>query len=68
MIGLWMADLYASGWVRKLQDHWKPTVAVEVCGGNTVRVGIIVGDQMLGELNRSGGISHCAACDERRQH
>lgn len=26
-----MADLYASGWVRKLQDHWKPTVAVEVC-------------------------------------
>ena len=31
MIGLWMADLYASGWVRKLQDHWKPTVAVEVC-------------------------------------
>lgn len=41
-----MSDLHASGYIRKLQDHWKPTVAIEVCvmalalamiaGGSTV--------------------------------
>lgn len=25
-----MADLYASGIVRKVQDHWKPTLAIEI--------------------------------------
>ncbi|KAK9899185.1 glycosyltransferase family 2 protein [Cystobasidium minutum MCA 4210] len=30
-MGLWLSDLHASGFVRKLQDHWKPTVAIEVC-------------------------------------
>ena len=26
-----MSDLHASGYIRKLQDHWKPTIAIEVC-------------------------------------
>ena len=30
VIGLWLSDLHASGFIRKLQDHWKPTVAIEV--------------------------------------
>lgn len=30
VIGLWLSDLHASGYIRKLQDHWKPTVAIEV--------------------------------------
>ncbi|POY71974.1 hypothetical protein BMF94_4983 [Rhodotorula taiwanensis] len=42
IIGLWMADLYASGFVRKLQDHWKPTVAVEV-GAMALALAFIAG-------------------------
>ncbi|KAH9457125.1 hypothetical protein MJO28_011336 [Puccinia striiformis f. sp. tritici] len=30
VLGLWLADLHAAGFIRKLQDHWKPTIAVEV--------------------------------------
>lgn len=30
IFGLLLADLHAAGFVRKLQDHWKPTIAVEV--------------------------------------
>ncbi|KAA1096238.1 hypothetical protein PGT21_009736 [Puccinia graminis f. sp. tritici] len=30
VLGLWLADLHAAGFVRKLQDHWKPTMAVEI--------------------------------------
>jgi hypothetical protein len=30
MIGLWLSDLHASGFVRKLQDRWMFTVAVEL--------------------------------------
>lgn len=29
VIGLWLADLHAAGFIRKIQDHWKPTVALE---------------------------------------
>lgn len=28
--GLWLADLYAAGFVRKIQDHWKWTVGIEL--------------------------------------
>ncbi|KAI5478547.1 egghead protein (zeste-white 4 protein), glycosyltransferase family 2 protein [Pseudohyphozyma bogoriensis] len=31
MLGLWLADLHAAGWIRKLQDGWKRTLGVEVC-------------------------------------
>ncbi|KNZ63133.1 uncharacterized protein VP01_1183g4 [Puccinia sorghi] len=30
VLGLWLADLHAAGFVRKLQDHWKPTMLVEI--------------------------------------
>jgi hypothetical protein len=30
MIGLFLADLYAAGFVRKIQDSWKLTVGIEV--------------------------------------
>lgn len=30
-IGLWLSDLHASGYIRKLQDHWKPTILIELC-------------------------------------
>lgn len=30
VLGLWLADLHAAGFVRKLQDHWKPTLAAEI--------------------------------------
>ncbi|KAH8916814.1 glycosyltransferase family 2 protein [Atractiella rhizophila] len=30
IIGLAVADLSASGYIRKVQDHWKPTIAIEV--------------------------------------
>ncbi|CAH7666424.1 glycosyl transferase family group 2-domain-containing protein [Phakopsora pachyrhizi] len=30
VLGLWLADLHAAGFVRKLQDHWKPTMLVEL--------------------------------------
>lgn len=31
ILGLWLADLHAAGFVRKIQDNWKLTVAIEVC-------------------------------------
>ncbi|KAA1096243.1 hypothetical protein PGT21_010028 [Puccinia graminis f. sp. tritici] len=30
VLGLWLADLHAAGFIRKLQDHWKPTMVVEI--------------------------------------
>ncbi|OAV93223.1 hypothetical protein PTTG_01636, partial [Puccinia triticina 1-1 BBBD Race 1] len=30
VLGLWLADLHAAGFIRKLQDHWKPTMLVEI--------------------------------------
>lgn len=30
MIGLWLADLHAAGYIRKIQDNWKLTVGIEV--------------------------------------
>lgn len=30
VIGLWMSDLHAAGFIRKVQDHWMPTVAIEI--------------------------------------
>lgn len=30
MLGLWLADLHAAGYVRKIQDSWKLTVFLEV--------------------------------------
>jgi hypothetical protein len=29
--GLFLADLHAGGYIRRVQNHWKPTVAIEVC-------------------------------------
>ncbi|KEI41382.1 glycosyltransferase family 2 protein [Mixia osmundae IAM 14324] len=29
--GLWLADAHAAGFIRKIQDHWMPTVAIEIC-------------------------------------
>lgn len=31
VIGLWLADLNAAGYIRRVQDHWKPTVLLECC-------------------------------------
>ena len=30
LLGLWISDFHAAGYVRRIQDHWKPTVAIEV--------------------------------------
>ncbi|KAH9810839.1 glycosyl transferase family group 2-domain-containing protein [Melampsora americana] len=30
VLGLWLGDLHAAGFIRKLQDHWKPTLLVEI--------------------------------------
>ena len=29
MLGLWLADFHAAGYIRKIQDSWKLTVALE---------------------------------------
>ena len=31
MLGLWLADVHAVGYIRKIQDSWKLTVFIEVC-------------------------------------
>ncbi|KAM0756412.1 family 2 glycosyltransferase [Meredithblackwellia eburnea MCA 4105] len=31
MLGLWLADVHAAGFIRKIQDSWKLTVGIEVC-------------------------------------
>lgn len=30
MLGLWLADFHAAGFIRKIQDNWKLTVGIEV--------------------------------------
>jgi hypothetical protein len=46
MIGLFMSDLHAAGYIRKLQDHWIPTVAVEIVV-MTVGLALIVGGRTV---------------------
>lgn len=42
VLGLWLADLHAAGFVRKLQDHWKPTMLVE-CSVMILALALIAG-------------------------
>ncbi|GAA5949158.1 hypothetical protein JCM21900_004887 [Sporobolomyces salmonicolor] len=42
IIGLWLADVYASGFIRKIQDHWKWTVGIEICA-TALALAMIVG-------------------------
>jgi len=46
IFGLLMADLHAAGYVRKLQDHWKPTMLVE-CGFMALALTCIVGGRNI---------------------
>lgn len=46
--GLWLSDLHACGAVRKIQDHWKPTMAIEI-GVMVLALAVIVsGDKVAG--------------------
>ncbi|MBW0505521.1 hypothetical protein O181_045236 [Austropuccinia psidii MF-1] len=42
VLGLWLADLHAAGFVRKLQDSWKPTMLVE-CSVMALALAMIAG-------------------------
>lgn len=42
MLGLWLADFHAAGFIRKIQDHWKLTVALE-CSAMALAVAFIAG-------------------------
>lgn len=63
VIGLWVSDLHASGFVRKLQDHWKPTLLIEVLvmtlalamigGGSTVAS---PADRAIGKITVYNGL------------
>ncbi|GAA5984015.1 hypothetical protein JCM11641_005568 [Rhodosporidiobolus odoratus] len=53
MIGLWCADFYASGFVRKIQDHWKWTVGIEVCAMALALAMISGGTKVAGPANRA---------------
>ncbi|CDR39189.1 RHTO0S04e02630g1_1 [Rhodotorula toruloides] len=55
MIGLWLADFYASGFVRKIQDHWKWTVAIEVCAMALALAFIAGGQHVAGPADRAMG-------------
>jgi hypothetical protein len=46
MIGLFLADLNASGYVRKVQDHWIPTVAIE-CSVMALALSMIAGGTLV---------------------
>lgn len=55
MIGLWCADFYASGFVRKIQDSWKLTVGIEL-GCMALALAMIVGGtNVSGPANRAVG-------------
>jgi hypothetical protein len=46
MIGLLLADLHASGFIRKIQDSWKLTVGLEVCA-MALALALISGGQKI---------------------
>jgi hypothetical protein len=55
MIGLWLADFYASGFVRKIQDHWKWTVGIEVCAMALALAFIAGGEHVAAPADRAMG-------------
>ena len=46
MLGLWLADVHAAGYIRKIQDSWKLTVGIEVCA-MALGLAFICGGQKL---------------------
>ncbi|GAA5944520.1 hypothetical protein JCM10213_008052, partial [Rhodosporidiobolus nylandii] len=55
IIGLWCADFYAAGFVRKIQDHWKLTVGIELCAVALALSMIIGGEKVAAPANRAMG-------------
>ncbi|TNY18979.1 family 2 glycosyltransferase [Rhodotorula diobovata] len=55
VVGLWIADFYASGFVRKIQDHWKWTVGIEVCAMALALAMIAGGEKVATPANRAVG-------------
>ncbi|GAA5994904.1 uncharacterized protein JCM10292_004422 [Rhodotorula paludigena] len=55
IIGLWIADFYASGFVRKIQDHWKWTVGIEVCTMALALAMIVGGEKVATPANEAIG-------------
>ena len=55
VIGLWIADFYASGFVRKIQDHWKLNVAIEFAAGALALAMIAGGEKVATPANRAVG-------------
>ncbi|GAA5832241.1 hypothetical protein JCM11251_004290 [Rhodosporidiobolus azoricus] len=53
--GLWIADIYASGFVRKIQDHWKWTLGIEVSAMALALAMIMGGTKVAGPANRAMG-------------
>lgn len=55
IIGLFLADFYASGFVRKVQDHWKWTVGIEVCAMALAIAFIAGGGKVASPANEAMG-------------
>lgn len=55
IVGLWLADIYASGFIRKIQDHWKWTVGLEICAMSLALAFIAGGTKVAAPANRVMG-------------